>query len=109
MATATARIRALTDQLGAVLRTVDPNLDAAGGVIDGRNSTFTVAEGAYFNWRLAQERGEDNADPNMKVAASTVHNPFLMETLLRESINIVRATYNVKPIVKLSAQQNTDR
>jgi predicted CXXCH cytochrome family protein len=109
MATATARIRALTDQLGALLRTVDPNLDAAGGVIDARNATFSVAEGAYFNWRLAQERGEDNADPNMKVAASTVHNPFLMETLLRESITIVRATYNVKPIVKLSAKQNTDR
>ena len=97
MVTATGRIRALTDQLGALLRTVDPNLDGAGGQIDARTPVFTSAEGAFFNWKLAQERGEDNADANMKVAASSVHNPFLMESLLRASIAEVQRVYGVKP------------
>ena len=100
MITATTRIRALTDELGALLRTVDPGLDAAGGQIDARTPVFTIAEGAFFNWKLAQERGEDNANPLMKVAASTVHNPFLMESLLRASITEVKRAYNLKPLVR---------
>ena len=104
MITATTRIRALTDQLGTMLRTVDPNLDAAGGQIDARTPVFTVAEGAFFNWKLAQERGEDNANPLMKVAASTVHNPFLMETLLRASIAEVARTYNITPSARFSTK-----
>jgi hypothetical protein len=107
MLTASTRIRALTDQLGALLTKVDPNLQGAGGEIDAANSTFTTAEGAYFNWKLAQERGEDNADPVRKVAASTVHNPFLMESLLRASITAVQQQYGVKPIVGPSANQTT--
>ena len=95
MLTASTRIRVLADQLEAMLRAVDPNLAAAGGQIDANNTQFTVAEGAYFNWRLATERGEDNADPVRKVMASTVHNPFLMETLLRESMNEMRRAYNL--------------
>ncbi|HEY0670780.1 MAG TPA: multiheme c-type cytochrome [Longimicrobiales bacterium] len=106
MATATLRIRTLTDELGALLRVVDPNLDGAGGQIDPRVPTFTVAEGAFFNWKLAQERGEDNADPNMKVAASTVHNPFLIETLLRESINELERAYGVKPLTRVAQITN---
>jgi predicted CXXCH cytochrome family protein len=109
MVTATVRIRTLADELGALLRAVDPNLDGAGGQIDARVPTFTVAEGAYFNWKLAQERGEDNADPNTKVAASTVHNPFLMETLLRESINEVRRTYSLKPVVAVNVTETSHR
>jgi hypothetical protein len=95
MLTASTRIRALADQLEVLLRAVDPNLAAAGGQIDSSNPQFTVAEGAYFNWRLATERGEDNADAVRKVMASTVHNPFLMETLLRESMNEMRRAYNL--------------
>ena len=57
-----------------------------------------------FNWKLAQERGEDNANPLQKVAASTVHNPFLMEALLRASIAEMRRTYNLKPVVRASAE-----
>lgn len=102
MIAATGRIRALTDQLGALLRAVDPNLDATGGQIDPRAPLFTTAEGAFFNWKLAQERGGDNADPNMKVAASTVHNPFLMEALLRASIDEVRRVYAVKPVTAVA-------
>jgi predicted CXXCH cytochrome family protein len=107
MVTASTRIRVLTDQLGALLALVDPNMQAAGGEIDAANTTFTVAEGAYFNWRLAQERGEDNADPVRKVAASTVHNPFLMETLLRASITAVQQRYNVRPAVGPTANVTT--
>ena len=36
----------------------------------------------------------------MKVAASTVHNPFLMEALLRASIAEMKTTYNLKPVVR---------
>jgi hypothetical protein len=100
MVVATGRIRALVDELGALLLQADPNLDGAGGVIDARTPLFTVAEGSYFNWKLAQERGEDNANPLMKVAASTVHNPFLMEALLRASIAEMKTTYNLKPVVR---------
>jgi hypothetical protein len=109
MVAATTRIRDLTEQLGALLRTVDPNMDAAGGEIDARVPRFTVAEGAFFNWKLAQERGEDNADPRMKVAASTVHNPFLMETLLRESINEVRRTYNLPAATRVTLRRVSTR
>ena len=106
---ATTRIRDLTEQLGTLLRTVDPNLDGAGGEIDARVARFTVAEGAFFNWKLAQERGGDNADPRMKVAASTVHNPFLMETLLRESINEVRRTYNLPASTRVTLRRVSAR
>jgi hypothetical protein len=104
MATATLRIRTLTDELGALLLAVDPNLEGTGGPIDPRAPQFTTAEGAFFNWKLAQERGEDNADPRMKVAASTVHNPFLMETLLRESINEMERVYGLRPVITRATQ-----
>jgi hypothetical protein len=101
MIAATQEVRALVDELGVLLRRVDAGLTAAGGEIDAANPTFTTAEGSYFNWRLAQERGEDNANPNMKVAASTVHNPFLIKALLRASITAMKTTYNLKPTVRV--------
>ncbi len=107
MVAATTRIRDLTEELGEMLLVVDPNLDGAGGPIDPRDSQFTTAEGAFFNWKLAQERGGDNADPRMKVAASTVHNPFLMETLLRESIREVERVYGVRPTTGAPTQVST--
>lgn len=110
LAVSTTRIRALTDELGALLLRADPNLEAAGGEIDSRTPVFTVAEGSLFNWKLAQERGADNANPLMKVAASTVHNPFLMEALLRASIVEMKRKYNLKPVVPVAAgwEKKTD-
>lgn len=90
-------IRGLADDLHELLLAVDPNLDAAGGEIDGANPIFTVAEGAYFNYSLAIHYGDDNTvDPSIgEVAATTVHNPFLIETLLTSSIDAVEDRYGV--------------
>jgi hypothetical protein len=107
MLTAATRIRSHADQLEALLRQVDPNMEAAGGQIDARVPAFTVAEGAYFNWKLALERGEDNADPVRKAAASAVHNPFLMESLLLASIAEVRRVYNLKPVINTTGTATT--
>jgi predicted CXXCH cytochrome family protein len=104
LTTATLRIKTLADQLDALLRVVDPNLTGAGGPIDAANPQFTVAEGAYFNLQLARFGGTDNADPLMKYAASTAHNPFLIEALLLGSINEVRRTYAVNPAPGLSLE-----
>ncbi|HSL71401.1 MAG TPA: multiheme c-type cytochrome [Longimicrobiales bacterium] len=95
LATATLRIRTLANRLEAQLRTVDPNLTGAGGEIDPANPQFTVAEGAFFNLELARFGGSDNADPLMQYAASTAHNPFLIEALLLGSINEVTREYGV--------------
>ncbi len=84
MNTAGLRIMNLAEQLHDLLVAVDPNLTAAGGEIDPTNPTFTVAEGAFFNLALSEHGG---------ALQSAIHNPFLMETLLLESIREVRRVY----------------
>ncbi|HEX6590027.1 MAG TPA: multiheme c-type cytochrome [Longimicrobiales bacterium] len=90
-------VRGLAEDLHAMLLIVDPNLETNGGEIDGSSPVFTVAEGAYFNYNLAIHYGEDNtADPSIgEYAATTVHNPFLIETLLQSSIDAVSDRYGV--------------
>ncbi len=77
------------DDLLGQLTAVDPNLAAAGGEIDGANPTFTTAEGAYFNYRLATFGGG--------IEGSTTHNPFLIEVLILASIQAVEEAYGVPP------------
>lgn len=94
---ATAAFSALTAGLNGVepaaadllaqLETVDPNLDGAGGAIDPAVSTFTVAEGAFFNYNLAMHGGD--------AVGSTAHNPFLVEALLLASQTAVENEYGV--------------
>ncbi|HUF11712.1 MAG TPA: multiheme c-type cytochrome [Longimicrobiales bacterium] len=86
----------LADSLHTLLLIVDPTGEAPGGEIDDTNPTFTVAEGAIFNFHLAKFNGE-GVDPLHSVAATTVHNPFLIETLLRASINAVQESYGLAP------------
>jgi len=71
----------------ALLTVVDPNLTAPGGAIDPTNPTFTVAEGALFNYNLATHGGD--------VTASTAHNPFLIRALLIASEQAVEEEYGV--------------
>lgn len=71
------------------LEIVDPNLDEPGGEIDAENSTFTLAEGAFFNYNLAMHGGD--------VHASTVHNSPWIRALLAASIAAVEAEYGVAP------------
>ncbi len=86
---ATNRIQRRADQLLAALEMVDPNLGDAGGEIDPADPTFTVAEGAFFNYNLASFGG--------KVTGSSTHNPFLVEALLLASLQAVQDTYGVLP------------
>ncbi|MEN8374055.1 MAG: multiheme c-type cytochrome [Gemmatimonadota bacterium] len=81
------------ETLHTLLLAVDPNLEAAGGEIDPTDPTFTTAEGAFFNYALAVFPGADRVDPLMRVAGSTVHNPFLMRALLAASIVAVQDAY----------------
>lgn len=91
--TKSSAVQSDADDLLALLIMVDPNLDAPGGEIDPEDPTFTVAEGAFFNHALAEfGNPEFNTD---NVWGSTVHNPFLMPSLLMESIDAVQSTYGV--------------
>lgn len=93
LASASERIRGRAEDLLALLRLVDPNLAAAGGAIDASNPTFTVAEGAFFNYNLAFF-GSAKFGTNTTVG-STAHNPFLMDGLLIASIQAVMREYGV--------------
>ncbi|MFQ5746059.1 MAG: multiheme c-type cytochrome [Gemmatimonadota bacterium] len=86
---ASARIEARATDLMNQLLVVDPGLNAAGGEIDASDSTFTVAEGAYFNYNMAFQGSSG------EVFGSTTHNPFLMEALLVASIQEVESFYGV--------------
>lgn len=90
---AVPRIQQRADELIALLEEVDGNLGEPGGEIDDTNPTFTVAEGAFFNYNLAIHGDPDFGTDT--VLGSAVHNPFLMEALLVASIDAVETTYGV--------------
>ncbi|MCA9750813.1 MAG: hypothetical protein KC591_01365 [Gemmatimonadetes bacterium] len=80
-------ITAWSNQLIAALEAVDPNLEAAGGEIDPTDPTFTVAEGAFYNYNLANFGGS--------AYGGATHNPFLTEALLIASLAAVQDAYPV--------------
>ncbi|MCB9463485.1 MAG: hypothetical protein H6682_07360 [Candidatus Eisenbacteria bacterium] len=75
---AKARIDALVAQVDAVL--ADPN-QVPPGERDSNDGRFTVADGAWFNARLAALPG------------SSTHNPYLCEALLEASLDAIEAEY----------------
>ncbi len=81
------QIRPAAEALLALLTIVDPNLDEPGGEIDAENPTFTVAEGAYFNYHLAYHGGD--------YKGSATHNPKLIPALLEASIEAVEDEYDL--------------
>ncbi len=85
MLSASTRLEERAAELLTLLEMVDPGLDEAGGEIDAGDPTFTVAEGAFFNYHLA-EFGNDTR-------GAAAHNPFLTEALLIASIQAVIDTY----------------
>jgi predicted CXXCH cytochrome family protein len=95
----------LVRDLYRMLRQIDPNLAGPGGPIDPTNPQFTVAEGAYFNLQLTHHGTPlhqnnfniSRADSLAALAPSTVHNPFLIRSLLVWSIEAVRNEYGVSP------------
>lgn len=92
-------VRDKANTLLELLETVDPNLEASGGEIDGNDPRFTVAEGAFFNYNLAVHGGGEGSgrpDTLLTVAPSTVHNPFLMRALLSASIQAVQDQYGLR-------------
>jgi len=92
---ASTDLRTSAQELLALLRLVDPNLDAPGGEIDPTTPVFTVAEGALYNYYLAAFGGPGRKSPLMSYAAAAVHNPFLMRSLLAASRDAVRSTYDL--------------
>jgi predicted CXXCH cytochrome family protein len=95
LTTAVGEIQNLADDLLSQLTQVDPNLDGAGGEIDGAAPPFTVADGSHFNYRLATF-GSAEFGTNT-VIGSTAHNPFLIRALLFESIQAMQDQYGVSP------------
>lgn len=89
-------IQQKADQLLSQLEQVDPNLEEAGGEIDPENPAFTVAEGAFFNYHLANFGGE--AFGTNTVIGSATHNPFLVRALLIASMQAVENEYGVTPV-----------
>lgn len=104
---ATTRIQRAADQLIGQLQRVDPNLTSAGGEIDGANPLFTVAEGAYFNYRLATFGNREFGTNS--VIGSSVHNPFLIEALLIASIQAVQEKYGVAPSIAANWNAELER
>jgi hypothetical protein len=90
-------IQFLADELHHQLMLVDPNGEDAGGAIDSRDGTLTVAEGALFNHSLAEFGDEDFG--TLSTLGSSAHNPFLIEALLIASIQAVQDEYGVSPNV----------
>ena len=88
---AITRIEEEAEELHSILAIVDPNLEEAGGEIDPEDPTFTVAEGAFFNYHLATF-GDD-------VRGSATHNPYLTEALLIASIQAVLDVYGANKAV----------
>ena len=84
---ASTRIEQNATELLALLEAVDPGLEEAGGEIDASDPTFTVAEGAFFNYNLATF-GNDTR-------GAATHNPYLTEALLIASIQAVMDTYEI--------------
>lgn len=72
-----------------LLEQVDPNLDEPGGEIDATVPTFTIAEGAFFNYSLATHGGD--------VYGSLTHNPPWIRDLIDASIIAVEDEYGVSP------------
>lgn len=105
LATATSEVQGLADDLMSQLVQVDADLETAGGEIDPTNPTFTVAEGAFFNWHLANFGGAQFGTNT--VIGSTAHNPFMVKALLIASIDAMQTTYGVVPL-KASANTNWD-
>ncbi len=77
---ANARIDPLIATLDSILALVPPS------ELDPNTGIFTTAKGSKFNNDLAQ------------VTGSVTHNPFLIEALLRASIQAVNAQYGPFPI-----------
>jgi predicted CXXCH cytochrome family protein len=75
------------EDLLTLLLEVDPNLDDPGGEIDAGVATFTVAEGAFFNYNLAMHGGD--------VHGSATHNGPWIRSLLLASIAAVEDEYGV--------------
>jgi predicted CXXCH cytochrome family protein len=95
-----ATIQMWADDLMAVLLLADPGLETPGGAIDPTDPSFTVAEGALFNYNLALFGGD--------ARGATAHNPFLTEGLLLASITAVEDTYGVRanPAIDYEREMN---
>ena len=78
------RILPLVAQLDALLARIPASEFSA---TDGR---YTTAEGSRFNSQLAKAEG------------AIVHNPFLLEALLRASIEQIRRDYGLTPAASIS-------
>lgn len=83
-------VQGAADDLIALLEQVDPGLNDADPPIDDTDPTFTIAEGAFFNYNLATHGGS--------VTPAAVHNPFLVEALLLASITAVEDEYSVMAV-----------
>jgi len=95
----TSEVQFRADQLLSQLIQVDPGLDAPGGEIDPTVPSLNVAEGSFFNYELAvfgETLGTGTASES-DVVGSTVHNPFLLRSLLVASIQAMQDEYGVTP------------
>lgn len=103
LTTATARLKALSEDIERLLGIIDPNGEGSGGAVDSRDGVFTVAEGAFFNKAVAQfGHGDGRVDGRMDYASAAAHNPFLIEQLLIASIQALEKEYNVQAAPALS-------
>ncbi|TPW16765.1 MAG: hypothetical protein FD129_628, partial [bacterium] len=85
--TANNRMENLVEEVDRLLTLVPP------GEFSTTDGRFTVADGAWFNARLAEKKG------------SPTHNPFLTEQLLVASIDAMEAAYGVTAAPSVSRER----
>jgi predicted CXXCH cytochrome family protein len=76
-------VRSRLSSLAAVLEAMEADVPA--GEFDQQDNRYTTAEGSRFNRELAQVKG------------SEIHNPWLIESLLRASIEQMQIDYGITP------------
>jgi hypothetical protein len=96
LTSASGALEFFAEELHDLLLEVDPNGEEPGGEIDATDGVFTLAEGAYFNYALAEFGGTDRPSPLLAYAGAAAHNPFLTEALLIASIQAVEDEYGLQ-------------
>ena len=94
-------VQGAADDLIGLLEQVDSGLNDADPPIDDTDPTFTIAEGAFFNYNLATHGGD--------VTPAAVHNPFLVEALLLASITAVEDEYSIMAVTAPVREQRDAR
>ena len=96
------------DLLGLINQVDSDWTGGSGGSIDPDDDSLTAAEGALFNYNLAifGDPIGVGTSSETNVGGSTVHNSFLMTSLLIASIDMIKDVYGVSTVATQGINYN---